>query len=580
MVTDLMQKLRDIAYTLGRRNVPLEVATVVLVKSEAYAELLQTGKTEEDVCQGIAEILETNYLLGLARYQKEQHDTLLANALDLEKSDKFLEAVDLYEKVINLNPSNSNAYLHMGHCLRSLQKYQASLAAYEKFLMLCPNDLSGLEAKAKAESEGGMLAQAAATYRAAIRVSESQPDKTQAVSATRELRLNLSDVLLRQDKWQEALFELDIILAQVSHASRTTSEKQLAAKLLGLKAFALVKLANHESAMDCHLAASKLWRDYLTLLPAERSKFLSDIGLVRAVIINAKRLWKAARQKKASGILPLAALLGATLLFSTNVALLILANKTSVWLLAAGVLCLFALITSLLALDLRRVLETRTVLGFLSAAALVGALYLDIGGLWPTKVQCRHQIPCTHFEEVTEAVPCQHFRLVSEKIPCQHAIVEETQVPCKHSYIQKRQIPCTHFYTAFRKVGCQHAIPCSHRGPCQHISPCVHTCFYRGRRQPCHLFDRLHDSDPLHKYDLQHPDGDEVPYQATQHAFDIQDVVSYEHKFDIETRQTTAHEYDIRETQVPIHPYDVHTVKRPKHEYDLEHEYDVVRKIF
>lgn len=60
---------------------------------------------------------------------------------------RYQEAIDSYDKAIQLNPNYSNVYYNKGNSLRDLKRYQEAIDCYDKAIELNPNDLDAYNNK-------------------------------------------------------------------------------------------------------------------------------------------------------------------------------------------------------------------------------------------------------------------------------------------------------------------------------------------------------------------------------------------------------------------------------------------------
>lgn len=65
---------------------------------------------------------------------------MLGNAL--MDSSRFAEAVDAYQKALDIDPKNTNVRVDMGTCMRNTGKPQQAIAEYRKALKIDPNHIN------------------------------------------------------------------------------------------------------------------------------------------------------------------------------------------------------------------------------------------------------------------------------------------------------------------------------------------------------------------------------------------------------------------------------------------------------
>ena len=52
---------------------------------------------------------------------------------------KYEEAIECYDKAIQINPNYSNAFNIKGHALYNLNKYEETIECYDKAIQINPN---------------------------------------------------------------------------------------------------------------------------------------------------------------------------------------------------------------------------------------------------------------------------------------------------------------------------------------------------------------------------------------------------------------------------------------------------------
>ncbi len=71
--------------------------------------------------------------------EKSPHDCFLLHALALEniKNNNLLEAQNLFEKVLAINPNYVGTYYHLGRLLEQKGKRQKAIETYEEGMKMC-----------------------------------------------------------------------------------------------------------------------------------------------------------------------------------------------------------------------------------------------------------------------------------------------------------------------------------------------------------------------------------------------------------------------------------------------------------
>jgi|GEM_PF-1542565 len=107
----------------------------------------KNGKTRYDVRIFVKEIkmeqedhdtLINDNALKLSRRKSDDIDALIEKGVNLRNFGKYDEALQIFEKVIGLEPSNAQAWHNKGIILGILKKYNEALQAFEKALKIEP----------------------------------------------------------------------------------------------------------------------------------------------------------------------------------------------------------------------------------------------------------------------------------------------------------------------------------------------------------------------------------------------------------------------------------------------------------
>lgn len=70
---------------------------------------------------------------------KDSYQWLFAGS-DMEKSGHYKEAIECYDKVLEINPRSSIAWSHKGDVLRRLGKYSEAISCYDEALRIKPSE--------------------------------------------------------------------------------------------------------------------------------------------------------------------------------------------------------------------------------------------------------------------------------------------------------------------------------------------------------------------------------------------------------------------------------------------------------
>ncbi|MBI5636640.1 MAG: tetratricopeptide repeat protein [Nitrospinae bacterium] len=118
------------------------------------------------------------------KYDPENQITLCTAAETYVRQGLFEDAVGLFEKAVEVNPSDSRLYNFLGICSRQLNQYDLAIGYYHHALKLDPDDPGLHHNLGAAYRHIGDLAKARAEYETALRL---QPDFTEAAEALKRL---------------------------------------------------------------------------------------------------------------------------------------------------------------------------------------------------------------------------------------------------------------------------------------------------------------------------------------------------------------------------------------------------------
>ena len=118
------------------------------------------------------------------KYDPENQIILCTSAETYVRQGLFDEAVGLFEKAVEINPSDARLYNFLGICSRQLNQYDLAIGYYHHALKLDPDDPGLHHNLGAAYRHTGDLAKARAEYEAALRL---QPDFAEAAEALQRL---------------------------------------------------------------------------------------------------------------------------------------------------------------------------------------------------------------------------------------------------------------------------------------------------------------------------------------------------------------------------------------------------------
>lgn len=135
------QKMIELQKLLDQREIIIQQLSKILPKSEEEI----VSPTAKQQIRYLAEQLEAlqaiePQLLSTANDYNLQGDGFLAGG-------RYLEAIDSYDKAIEVQPLSFEAWLGKGRALRNLRKYEEALEIYEKVTEVRPDDVNAWNAK-------------------------------------------------------------------------------------------------------------------------------------------------------------------------------------------------------------------------------------------------------------------------------------------------------------------------------------------------------------------------------------------------------------------------------------------------
>ncbi|MFO8110405.1 MAG: tetratricopeptide repeat protein [Thermoplasmata archaeon] len=159
--------------------------------------------------------------------QKEEEgniDELLANANSCMKKRDYAAAIEAYEKVVVLDPNNTKALFNMAVCLQMSGRLTEAINAYDRLLSINPQDIDCLINKGLALRKMGNMHGAVESYRKAAEINPY--DST--------VWNNLGIALKGMGKLEEAIESYDKGLSARPNDAGLLSNKGVALKEAGL----------------------------------------------------------------------------------------------------------------------------------------------------------------------------------------------------------------------------------------------------------------------------------------------------------------------------------------------------------
>jgi tetratricopeptide (TPR) repeat protein len=204
----------------------------ILTEYFSIGEPQQQVTTKDWVDQGNALYDQGKYDEAVQAYDKaievnpENADTWYNKGLALERQNKYNEAIQAYDKAIELDPKDADAWSAKGAALNSQDKYDEAIQAYDKAIEIDPRYADAWEGKGVALDGQGKYAEAVQAYEKA---TEINPQYAYAWN-------NKGVALREQGKYAESIQALDKAIEidpQATIAGVAWNNKGRALKLLG-----------------------------------------------------------------------------------------------------------------------------------------------------------------------------------------------------------------------------------------------------------------------------------------------------------------------------------------------------------
>jgi tetratricopeptide (TPR) repeat protein len=106
----------------------------------------------------------------------EQLDTVYTTGVALCRRDRHLEVIAAYEKVLEIDPDNHQAWRNRGVCLYNLRRHEEAIASFEKAIAIAPNDWEARRNLGIALYDLGRYEEAIASHDQAIAINPNDPD--------------------------------------------------------------------------------------------------------------------------------------------------------------------------------------------------------------------------------------------------------------------------------------------------------------------------------------------------------------------------------------------------------------------
>lgn len=178
--------------------------------------LAKLGKYEEAI-ECYDKVIELNPNYAPAWYNK---------GVALAKLGRYEEAIECYKKAVELNPDYVDAWFNMGVAYAKLGKYEEAIKCYDKVLELNPKDYYAWNNKGVALAKLGKYEEAIECYKKAIELNPNYADAW----------YNLGLALTKLGKYEEAIKCFDKVLQlKPEYKSAKESKELIEKKINGSK---------------------------------------------------------------------------------------------------------------------------------------------------------------------------------------------------------------------------------------------------------------------------------------------------------------------------------------------------------
>ncbi len=160
-------------------------------------------------------------------------DELFQQGNTAQGAGNYVQAENIWRKVIQLNPKDADAYTNLGNALSDQGKLDEAIAAYRQALQLNPKYAYAYTNLGVALSDQGKLEEAIAAYRQALSLPENKSGIP--ASAHTLAHNNLGFVLQQQGKLEEAIAEYKKAIALDPNYVIAQNNLKEAERLLALR---------------------------------------------------------------------------------------------------------------------------------------------------------------------------------------------------------------------------------------------------------------------------------------------------------------------------------------------------------
>jgi lipopolysaccharide biosynthesis regulator YciM len=215
----------------------------------------------------------------------EEVESLYLQGLDAMVNARYEKALDRFEKVLEREPSHTNAAIKQGDSLRALKRHREAAEVLERASRMSSDNLMALYSLSDVYLDAGADERARITLE---RIIETDPDTT--VSAHRKLR----DLLARELEWERAS---DVQKKLVSMVSNEEREKELS-MAKGIRLGVGMQLAERGRTQDAIDSLTSIIEEDETFVPAYVR--LGEVLASADQTDEAVRIWREGFEKTGS----------------------------------------------------------------------------------------------------------------------------------------------------------------------------------------------------------------------------------------------------------------------------------------
>jgi tetratricopeptide (TPR) repeat protein len=216
LVIKLYSKIKDYKnFEKPEESTDIVKGKVESNKKKKHVKLDRNRKSQPKKFKIIIILIVSVVIIGFVVYQSyiesilDKVRNLNKKGLESNEQGKYQEAIDYYDKALELDPNYVSALNNKGVALKKQGKYQEAIDYYDKALELDPNYVSALDNKGQVFEEQGKYQEAIAWFDKALKVNpnyeESLTNKVNALN-------NKGNALLELGNYNEGIKYYDKVL--------------------------------------------------------------------------------------------------------------------------------------------------------------------------------------------------------------------------------------------------------------------------------------------------------------------------------------------------------------------------------